>query len=108
MRLIGSFLAVSLASVAACSGPAITDSCPSGTTTGSAPTCVISAECVSTHQGVKLDCSAGGGKCVCSLNGVVGKTVDYQDAFCSNASGSTLTVDPGALGAANDACGWNL
>ena len=105
MRFAASLLALSFV-VAGCSND-ISGSCPSGTTTGTAPHCVITGECIASHTGVKLDCSGSDGTCICSENGVEGKTVDYQDAFCNGASDSQ-TVDPDALNAANSACGWSL
>ena len=109
MRFSASFLAFPLLAAAACSGPSIPDECPTGSTSGAAPTCIVSAQCTNTNVGVSIDCSGGNGKCVCLENGIAGATVDYQDAFCSAANGTSMTTaDEGALDAANSACGWNL
>ena len=99
MRFAGVLLALVLAS--GCSSRSISDSCPSPASTGTSPTCVLTSQCIGTNTGVKLDCSANDGNCVCSENGVVGKTVSFQDSFC----GTDLKS---AQEAASSACGWNL
>lgn len=98
MRFAG--LALGLLLLAACSSKPVSDTCPSPQTTGAAPHCVVAAQCVGTNTGVQLDCSGASG-CVCSMNGVVGKTVDFQDSFCGS-------DEAAALEAANSACDWKL
>jgi hypothetical protein len=88
-----------------CNNGKITDYCETSSRTGSAPNCVLAAECVGTHTGVQLDCSQGNGMCVCSENSLVGQTVPYQDKFCT--AGSSTDLED-SLEAANDACGWKL
>lgn len=114
MRSAARFVAVAIVPLAMVFGAMVfggcnktlTDQCPSGSRTGAAPHCVLAAECLSSHTGFQLDCSGSDGKCVCSENGVVGDTVDYQDAFC--AGSAALSIDEDALEAANSACGWGL
>lgn len=89
--------------VVGCSSKPLTSVCPTVSHIGAAPTCTLTAQCVGANAGVKLDCSKGDGKCVCSMNGVEGKTVDYQDAFCNAA-----TSNDDSLSAANGACDWKL
>jgi hypothetical protein len=101
-------LRFALVFVAACSGKPITDTCASVSSTGTAPHCILSAECVGAHTGVQLDCSGAGGQCVCSENGVVGATVTYQDSFCSGGNPNDVTSYESSLEAANGACGWKL
>ncbi len=89
--------------VVGCNSHPITDQCPTVTRTGAAPACTVAATCIGAHTGVLLDCSANDGKCVCSMNGVIGETVSYKDAFCNSAS-----TNEEVLQEANDACGWKL
>ncbi len=110
MRLAIAAIAVVLVVplVGACNKTKIVDECPSGGRTGTAPTCILTAQCVGTNVGVKLDCSANDGKCVCSENGVVGDTVDYKDDFCTPGTSSDFTSLETSLESADDACGWKL
>lgn len=106
MRLVVTLFASAL--VLACSSPKVVDECPTGARSGAAPNCILTAQCVGTNVGVKLDCSAGDGKCVCSENGVVGQTVDYKDDFCNGGTAGDFTSLEPSLESANDACGWKL
>ncbi|HEY1955691.1 MAG TPA: hypothetical protein VGH28_08760 [Polyangiaceae bacterium] len=92
-------LSLGLLLTSACSSEPISNSCPTPAIIGSSPHCVLAAQCIGTNTGVKLDCT--GDSCVCSENGVVGKTVDFQDSFCG-------TDTAAALDAANSACDWKL
>jgi hypothetical protein len=89
--------------VVGCSSQPLTSTCPTISHIGAAPTCTLTAQCIGANTGVKLDCSKNDGTCVCSMNGIEGKTVDYQNAFCDPG-----TSNDDSLGAANDACGWKL
>ncbi len=96
------------ACLSACNGRPITDSCPTAARTGSAPSCVLTAQCKATNVGVTLDCSANNGSCICSENGVIGATVTYQSDFCEDGDASDVTTFEPALESANSACKWNL
>jgi hypothetical protein len=109
MRLLGPVAFVLFLSAAfACSGKSLVNECPSGGRTGTAPACILTAQCKSTNVGVTIDCSANDGNCVCSQNGVVGNTVPYQSAFCENGDAGDFPSLESSLEAANDACGWKL
>ena len=89
--------------VSACSSRALIETCPTITTTGTSPTCIVSSQCVGTNTGVKLDCSAGGGKCVCYENDIAGQTVDFKSEFCDSSASKESVLE-----SANNACGWKL
>jgi hypothetical protein len=107
MRSLLIVLAAALLLATACSHN-LTDVCSTGGRTGTAPHCVLNAECTGSHTGVQLDCTGTDGNCICSENGVVGKTVPYQDSFCNGGDPSDITTMEGSLDDANGACGWNL
>ena len=92
----------------ACSSKPISDTCGDVSSTGAAPNCVLTANCVGAHTGVVLDCSGNNGQCVCSENGVTGATVSYQSSFCSGGTAGDAASFESALDAANGACGWQL
>ena len=87
----------------ACSSRPLTETCPTVTQTGTSPTCIVTAQCVSTNLGVKLDCSKNDGNCVCYENDIAGKTVPFNSVYCD-----TNASDEDVLANANAACGWNL
>jgi len=89
--------------LAACSSRALTETCPAIAQTGTAPNCIVTAQCVSTNTGVKLDCSKGDGNCVCYENDIAGKSVEFKNEFCD-----TTASKESVLENANDACGWKL
>jgi hypothetical protein len=106
----------SVIAAVACTGRPITDTCAVVAISGTAPHCILTAQCnVGGHTGVELDCSGTGGQCTCYINGVTGdasdgspSTVSYQDSFCSKGSQTDVTAYESALEAANGACKWNL
>ena len=89
--------------LAACNSRALTDSCPTITQTGASPTCIVAAQCVGTNTGVKLDCSANDGKCICYENDIAGETVDFKSEFCDTSASKESVLEN-----ANSACGWKL
>ncbi len=91
-----------------CNSKSIVDECPTGGRTGTAPHCVLSAQCLATNTGVSLDCTGSDGNCVCSKDGVVGSSVPYQDAFCNEGDPTNFTTMEDSLEHANDACGWKI
>ena len=89
--------------LAACSSRALTETCPTITVTGASPTCIVTAQCVGTNTGVKLDCSANDGKCVCYENDIAGQSVDFKSEFCDSSASQESVLE-----SANSACGWKL
>ena len=87
----------------ACNSRALTETCPTITVTGTSPACIVSAQCVGTNTGVKLDCSANDGKCVCYENDIAGQSVDFKSEFCDSSASQESVLEN-----ANDACGWKL
>ena len=87
----------------ACSSRALTETCPTITVTGASPMCIVAAQCVGTNTGVKLDCSANNGKCVCYENDIAGQTVDFKNEFCDSSASKESVLE-----SANNACGWKL
>jgi hypothetical protein len=87
----------------ACNSRALTETCPTITTSGQSPTCIVTAQCVGTNTGVKLDCSAGGNKCICYENDIAGQTVDFKSEFCDTGASQESVLEN-----ANSACGWKL
>ncbi|HEY2364805.1 MAG TPA: hypothetical protein VGH87_00420, partial [Polyangiaceae bacterium] len=87
--------------VSACSSRALTETCPTITSTGASPMCIVSAQCVGTNTGVKLDCSGGNDKCVCYENDIAGETVDFKSEFCDSTASQESVLEN-----ANNACGW--
>jgi hypothetical protein len=87
----------------ACSSRALTETCPTITQTGTSPNCIVSAQCVGTNTGVKLDCSKGDGNCVCYENDIAGQTVPVKNEFCDTSASKESVLEN-----ANSACGWKL
>jgi hypothetical protein len=110
--LMRSFLALVIAfgsaALLACASHNITDVCAQGGRTGTAPHCILTAQCSGTNTGVKLDCTGTDGNCICSKNDITGSTVPYQDSFCTGGDPSNVTTLESSLDSANDACGWAL
>jgi len=89
--------------LAACSSRALTETCPTIAQTGASPTCIVTAQCVGTNTGVKLDCSKGDGHCVCYENDIAGETVEFKNEFCDTSASKESVLEN-----ANNACGWKL
>jgi archaellin len=96
-------LFVAFVLVAACNGRPLTDTCPTVTQTGTATSCVVTSQCVSTNKGVKLDCTQTDGNCTCYENDIAGKTVPFNSVYCD-----TNASKEGVLENANAACDWKL
>jgi hypothetical protein len=89
--------------LAACNSRALTETCPTIALTGASPTCIVTAQCVGTNTGVKLDCSANDGNCICYENDIAGSTVPFKSEFCDSTASQESVLEN-----ANDACGWKL
>jgi hypothetical protein len=89
--------------IAGCSSRALTETCPTITSTGTSPHCIVAAQCVGTNTGVKLDCSGTDNNCVCYENDIAGQTVPFKNEFCDSSASKESTLE-----AANNACGWKL
>jgi len=87
--------------LAACSNRSISEDCPNATTTPSGQFCVVTAQCVGTNTGVKLDCDTGSAFCTCYENDIVGTSIPFDDAYCIKSADDVIA-------SVNDACGWKL
>ncbi len=95
----------------ACTNNQITATCMTVSRTGTAPACIVTAQCSGTNTGIELDCSGNTGAdagCICSENKIAGSTVPYQSAFCSEGDPSNVSTMEDTLDKANSACGWGL
>jgi len=69
---------------------------------GEAPDCLNTLECGDDEW--ELDCATTTGDCECRHNGVVEKTIPYDDSFCpADFSSADFDVHEAA---AKAACGW--
>lgn len=87
--------------VAACSSRPISETCPNATTTPSGQFCVVTAQCVGTNTGVKLDCDTGTSFCTCYENDIAGTSIELKDEYCIKTADDVISE-------VNDACGWHL